>query len=180
MDGAVWGFIGVIIGGLTTGLVTLGVELIRANKAASLDSAKRQDDRQLGRDQFQRETLLKLQAAINELMAALHALPTPTKGAVTRPGAEATVSAYGRTALRVGTLGSRVDDEMVRTATEKLVILGATIVEPEAWLAADAALDRAGDIAAATLSRSGELIRATFVDPSSRSDLLSYPPTTAA
>ena len=163
MDGAIWGLIGVIVGGL----LTLGVEIIRANKETSLDSAKRRDSRQLGRDQFQRETLLELQSAINELMAAMHALPTSSKGAVARPGTEPSVE-FGRTALRVQALGSRVDDEMVRMATEKLVVLGARIVEPEAWLGADAALDRAGDIAAATLSRSGELIRATFVDPSDR------------
>jgi hypothetical protein len=64
MDGAVWGFIGVVVGGLITGLVTIFAESIRADKAAALDGAKRQDDRQIGRDAFQRQNLLDLQVAL--------------------------------------------------------------------------------------------------------------------
>ena len=166
-DAATWGFAGVIIGGLTTGLVTLGVEIIRANKASSLDSAKRRDDRQLGRDQSQRQTLLELQAAINELMAAMHLfrhLPAAS-------------DVFARWTLQVQALGSRVDDDNVREATEKMVVLGAVLAKPEPWITPDAALDKAGDIATATLARSGQLIRATYLDPSSRPDLPSDPPT---
>ena len=158
MEPAVWGFIGVIVGGLITGMVTLGVELIRANKAASLDSAKRQDDRQFGRDQFQRETLLELQGAIEDLMLALGQI---VKGG---PGSE-----FARTGLPVGRLGSRVDDDLVRMAAENLIELGAAIVRGEGGF------DEAVVISRAAVSRSGELVRATHVDPSSRSDLLSYP-----
>ena len=53
-----------------TGAVTIWAESIRADKAATLDSAKRQDDRQLGRDHFQRETLLLVQEVLADFMRA--------------------------------------------------------------------------------------------------------------
>ncbi len=168
MDGAIWGFVGVIVGGIITGLVTLGVELIRSGKETSLDSAKRQDDRQLGRDQFQRETLLELQRSIDEFMTASHALHghnTPEAFA-----------AFSRTGLQVGVLGSRVDDPLVRQATEDLVITATTIALHPGQSGSAEALDKATGISTAANARAGELIRATFVDLSSRSDLLSYPP----
>jgi hypothetical protein len=170
MEPAVWGFAGVIVGGLTTGLVTLGVELIRAYKAASLDSAKRRDDRQLGRDQFQRETLLDLQGAIHELMTLLgHLIKHSTP--VTHE--------LNQQALKVGTLGSRVDDDLVRQATEQLLENVAAAIRG-GGSETELAYEEATTIAVVAVDRSGELIRATFVDPSSRSELLSYPPKTAA
>jgi hypothetical protein len=69
MDGAVWGFIGVVIGGLITGLVSYKVESLRAITEAALDSAKRQDDRRIASDAFQRENLLVLQDAFDALTA---------------------------------------------------------------------------------------------------------------
>jgi len=126
-DAATWGFVGVIVGGLITGLLTLGVELIRANRAAALDGAKRRDDRQLGRDQFQRETLLELQGAVTNFATALgrlHSVRTPEA-----------VAEASRAALLVGTLGSRVDDDLVRTASDKLVTTGAAVLKGEPVLA---------------------------------------------
>jgi hypothetical protein len=71
VDPAVWGVIGVIVGGLITSSVTLGAEIVRGRNAASLDRKKRDDDRQLARDAFQRETLLALQEALNRWMRAV-------------------------------------------------------------------------------------------------------------
>jgi hypothetical protein len=135
--------------------VTLGVELVRANKAADLDSATRRDDRQLGRDQFQRETLLELQVAIHELMTLL--------GHLLRHDAQVGHE-ISQQALRVGTLGSRVDDELVRQATDELLEQASEAMRGEG----DAAFDEATAVAATAISRAGELIRATFVDPSAQ------------
>ena len=71
MDAAIWGFIGVVVGGLITGLVSIRLETIRADKEAAFDSAKRSDDRQLGRDAFTRDTLLNLQDAFGVLLGQL-------------------------------------------------------------------------------------------------------------
>ena len=58
MDAAVWGFIGVIVGVL----ITLGAEVILSRDEANPDS--RSSRRRAERDQFQRSTLVKLQAAL--------------------------------------------------------------------------------------------------------------------
>jgi hypothetical protein len=66
MDSAVWGFVGVVIGGLITGGVTLWAQKLRGDQEAALDGAKRQDDRTIARDQFQRANLLELQERFHE------------------------------------------------------------------------------------------------------------------
>jgi hypothetical protein len=70
MEAAIWGFVGVLAGGIITGFVTIRAESMRADKEASLDSAKRQNDRKIVSDNFQRENLLSLQDAFDALTAA--------------------------------------------------------------------------------------------------------------
>ena len=74
MDGAIWGFIGVVVGGLIAGTIAIVAERIRGANEASLDGARRQDDRRLGRDDSQRETLLRLQDAVNDAGVAASAV----------------------------------------------------------------------------------------------------------
>ena len=73
---AVFGFIGVIIGGVVTGWFTVRAERVRADKAVAFDSAKRRHERLLERDNFQRATLLGLQdvaGGLVTLAAQVHA-----------------------------------------------------------------------------------------------------------
>jgi len=78
MSGSVWGFIGVVVGGvLTIGGQTIA-ELVKANVAARERTARRQ---QLARE-HQRETLVALHGALAAYRAALNrdaglTLPTP-------------------------------------------------------------------------------------------------------
>ena len=67
MDNAIWAVVGLLLGSLITGYFANRRERIRADREAALDGAKRQDDRRLGRDSFQRESLLALQDAMNTL-----------------------------------------------------------------------------------------------------------------
>jgi hypothetical protein len=60
VEEAVWGFVGVVVGGFLTAAVTLGAEVVRGRHEFGRDDAKRQTDRQLAHDDFQRETLLAL------------------------------------------------------------------------------------------------------------------------
>jgi hypothetical protein len=64
-----WGFIGVLVGAVVTGSVTLGGELVKGRNDDRLDSKKRQDDRRIVSDAFQRENLLALQDAMDALTA---------------------------------------------------------------------------------------------------------------
>lgn len=150
MDGAIWGFVGVIVGGIITGLVTLGVELIRSGKETSLDSAKRRDDRQLGRDAFQREWLVALQDAIQALwMIREHGSPAELDGL-----------------LAIAKIQSRISDDEVRTLTE-------TFLTENLRLSAAGSGDREllGKVTGMIeliLNRTGSLIRETFVEPTAR------------
>ena len=175
MDAAIWGFIGVLAGALITGIVTIRAEQIRADKDAALDSAKRQDDRRLGRDNFQRETLLRLQDAINAVARSsvqIHHHEVTAKGSsgvwrggLLPPDIDA---AAQQASLLLSTLRSRVADHDLRSMADQLLatssVVGLTKVEAEA----DAALLDATKIARAMLDRSGELIRTTFIEPKTR------------
>jgi hypothetical protein len=68
MDAALWGFIGVVVGSIITGVVTIGGELLRGRNDYLLDSKKRQSDRRIESDRIQRETLLELQDRLTDWM----------------------------------------------------------------------------------------------------------------
>jgi hypothetical protein len=59
-----WGFVGVVIGSVITGIVAIGGQLLRGRQDADLDGQKRTNDRQIERDRTQRDTLLELQQAL--------------------------------------------------------------------------------------------------------------------
>src|SRR5258707_3722800 len=69
---AVFGFVGVILGSLTTSVLTVYRERLttRREKAARDDQYER--DRKAARDTFQRDSILALQAAISDLIRAVH------------------------------------------------------------------------------------------------------------
>lgn len=62
------GLLGVIVGAVIAGTVTIGGELLRGRQAAALDRAKRDDDRRIDSVTFQRQTLLELQERLNDWM----------------------------------------------------------------------------------------------------------------
>ena len=67
MSTAVWAFIGVVVGGLLTVAAQATAESLRARAAARA----RQDQRARASREFQRDTLIELQAAMAEYRAAL-------------------------------------------------------------------------------------------------------------
>jgi hypothetical protein len=69
---AVFGFVGVILGSLTTSVLTVYRERLttRREKAARDDQYER--DRKAARDTFQRDSILALQAAISDLIRAVY------------------------------------------------------------------------------------------------------------
>jgi hypothetical protein len=166
---AVFGFIGVIIGGTVTGWFTIRAERVRADKAEAVDSARRRDDRLLDRDNFQRATLLALQdvsGALVTLAAEVFANDSAAfakagKWPIGRARAE-TTPRHLDARLTLRKLQSRVVDEEVRGLVE-------------AMLASDAAVSAASDPESARraladtqaserrlIARSGELILQAF------------------
>ncbi|WP_448609453.1 hypothetical protein [Geodermatophilus sp. URMC 60] len=67
MSTAVWGFIGVVVGGLLTVAAQATAESLRARAAARA----RQEQRERASREFQRDTLIELQAAMADYRAAL-------------------------------------------------------------------------------------------------------------
>ena len=67
MSTAVWAFIGVVVGGLLTVAAQATAESLKARAAARA----RQEQRERASQEFQRETLIELQAAMAEYRAAL-------------------------------------------------------------------------------------------------------------
>lgn len=169
MDSAVWGFIGVVVGGLITGIVSIWLEQIRADKAAALDSARRRDDRRLGHDNFQRETLLAFQEAINAVARTTiqihhHDVMASKKGGAWRstPLDPELDSAAQQASLLLSTLRSRVADDELRSMAQRLLEASATVGVTKSEADSDRALLVAMETARELLMRSGELIRATF------------------
>ncbi len=67
MSTAVWGFIGVVVGGLLTVAAHATAESLKARAAARA----RQEQRERALQEFQRETLIELQAAMADYREAL-------------------------------------------------------------------------------------------------------------
>jgi hypothetical protein len=164
---AVFGFIGVVIGGIVTGWFTVRAERVRADKAEVIDDARRRDDRLLDRDNFQRATLLGLQDTAGALVTHAAQVHTNDTSSFAKTGKWPTGRARPAPAhldarLTLRKLQSRVVDEEVRALVE-------------AMLASDAAVSAASDPESARraladiqaserrlVARSGELILQAF------------------
>ncbi len=166
---AVFGFIGVVIGGIVTGYSTVRAERVRAENAAAIDNAKRRDDRALGRDNFQRETLLALQDVASELVTLATQVNRVDETSFAKTGkwpsgrtrAEITPDHLdARLSLRK--LQSRVVDDEVRRLVDSMLATDAAVsaaTDPEA------ARRSLADIQAnerRLIARSGELILQAF------------------
>ena len=169
MDAAVWGFIGVVLGGIITGVVTLRSEAIRADKEASLDGAKRTDDRRLALDQFQRATLLDLQDAVNDMATAGgeafgESLQVSRQIGKWRHvpliGDQSTFEQNAR--QRVATLNTRVADDDTRDLVLRFIVAHRHLAMAETQEDAEAAFGNVAQSVDAVMDRTGELIRATF------------------
>lgn len=118
MDSAVWGFLGVVIGSVLTGGLTLWAQWLRGRQDADLDSAKRQDDRRLGRERFQQANLLELQVALDEWVGTeLGRLQDTIAGERMPDFGERAADASTR---RLAYLTERVTDESLRAQLTRI------------------------------------------------------------
>jgi hypothetical protein len=169
MDAAVWGFVGVVVGGVITGFVSVAAEWIRSSKEAALDGAKRQDDRRLSLDHFQRETLLELQDAVNDMArGSALILVEQVRQAGERSRWEHTpvsedLAEFERGARqRVATLQTRVLDGQVRGLVSNFISAERRMLFAETQSAASRESEEVAEVVGSILDRTGELIRATF------------------
>ncbi len=173
MDAAVWGFVGVVVGGL----ITVGAEIIRARNLASIDSAKRRDDRAIDRDRFQLAKLEELLQAIDALGRVTTRISLARRDASATAGRWLTPDEYlddelkeanREATLRTSSLASVVLDDEVRSlckiASQSAVYVAAADT-PEA--AAAAYVEHITAVADAS-TRSGAVIRDLLSSSTSR------------
>jgi hypothetical protein len=170
VDAAVWGFIGVVVGGIVAGGLTLLGDKFRADRDAKLDSAKRQDDRLIHLDEIQRLNLLELQVALADWMAAedkfgYHDLMSLRKHGGVDQGPAELREELRTTGRRLSYLTERVKDDQLRQSVLELQIRSA---RRAAELNADKGiaeadvlrtLDAQGGAYAAVSTRIGEVLR---------------------
>ncbi len=133
------GLIGVIIGGVLVTVSSVVVALIQADRAAALDQQKRLDDRRIGSDAFQRDTLLDLQERLAEWMRTLGQIHIADSRTLKEKGKlfqlpEGVSDANFDTGRRLMYLTDRVRDDDLRRA---LTDLRANAARGEAWRAVD-------------------------------------------
>jgi hypothetical protein len=161
-------FVGVIVGGLLVIVANVVVEVLRARGERSLDMVKRADDRRLGRDQFQRETLVKLQDATFDLMVSVMRVYAAHKrrsddGEEWGGPVPSEIDAEGvRSLVAVQIQRSRVADDKLREVAQQFSDACRTVVAATDNGTADNSLVIVRDLEATIAARSGELIRATF------------------
>jgi len=167
MDAATWGFIGVVVGGVITGVVTIGVEALRLWQGNRADSGRRKDDRRIERERFQRETLVALQPAIHGYLEQVAGAYVQARDArpvdPEAPRSSLPVHPPLRAAMvPLVQYASRVDDDELRQMVDVFMGLCDSVLTAGSQRAADDAADKATSMAAVMTFKAGDLIRATF------------------
>lgn len=168
----------VIVGGLITAIATLGVALFNVEGEKNLDSRKRTDNRQLARDEYQRMTLVALQAAVIDLARGssqmfqhdLRQYRATGKWGGTQMGDD--LNECERDARqRVATLKTNVDDDETRVLVEALLRSMQGVIGAKDEATADSANLESALLNGRIMEQSGALIRATFIDPTKRDSI---------
>lgn len=73
MASAIFGFVGVLLGSLTTSILTIYKDKLAARHDIELRDLQYERDRKAARDAFQRESVCALQAAVSDLLKSVHA-----------------------------------------------------------------------------------------------------------
>jgi hypothetical protein len=154
MDSAVWGFLGVVIGGVVTGAITIWAQLLRGRQEAELDSAKRTDERRAAREGFQQANLLELQVALDEWVGIELGRLDDTIGGERVPDAE--LRAADAPTPRLAYLTERVTDEGLR---RRLTHIRTTIWSTGGEAELEAARTRLPEEARAAQEQIGALLR---------------------
>ena len=150
MDTGQAAFIGVIVGGLITGGVTLLSQILRGRQEANLDGAKRRDDRRLALNRFQVEALIGIQDQVLALRKSASYLARHPEAVVEPIGDD-----HYKSMLLVRTYRSRLDDENIGTLTANLIGVAGRVDDEEA-------MTQMKSIEYELLEATGKLLRETL------------------
>jgi hypothetical protein len=158
------------LGGALVIVSSLVVELVRSRGALRLDKEKRADDRRLGLDQFQRETLLALQDAALQLVSRVGAKQVRDFQAADQSGmwpempeGDELVESVRHAARVLDVLRSRLEDEELRALTSRLDAAAIAVNRASSADASRKARTDLSNMSGAMIERSGEVIRASYI-----------------
>lgn len=124
---AVFGFVGVVLGSLTTSALTVYKERLVGSREADVRDQQYERDRRASRDVFQRESILALQTAVTDLIKAAYdeldrvlAEFESTGLWSARQWETPTAAGWSAAVLSLETSRARVFDEEVRSRATKL------------------------------------------------------------
>jgi hypothetical protein len=124
---ALFGFLGVILGSLTTSVLTIYRERFTARKEAAARSEQREQGRKIALDTFQRDSILALQSAVTDMIRAVYAeldrvlLEMQTSGSWSaRRWKTPTAVGWADAVLRLEMANARVFDGTLRALATEL------------------------------------------------------------
>jgi len=127
MSSAVFGLVGVLLGSLTTAVVTIYRERLMTRREQAARDEQYERDRKTTRDIFQRDSILALQAAISDLIRAVHQELDRVLADYRQTGAwparqweTPTATGWSDAVLRLEQARARVFDDQLRSLAAEL------------------------------------------------------------
>ncbi|GGV29562.1 hypothetical protein GCM10010260_82640 [Streptomyces filipinensis] len=132
---AVFGFVGVVLGSVTTSALTIYKERLTGSREAAARDRQFERDQQAARDAFQRESVLALQAAVADLIKAAYGEMDrllvelqETGNWTARVWETPTAVGWSEAVLSLETARARVFDDGIRAlATELRTLAGESV-----------------------------------------------------
>ena len=132
---AIFGFVGVLIGSLTTSVLAVYQEKLTTRRDRDVRDAQYERDRETARDTFQRDSILALQTAISDLIRAVYQEQDRVLAEFRQTGQWAArqwetprATGWSDAVLRLELARARVFDDQLRSlATELRALAGDSI-----------------------------------------------------
>jgi hypothetical protein len=124
---AIFGFVGVLLGSLTTSVLAVYRERLTTRREQDARDAQYERDRKTARDTFQRDSILALQTAISDLIRAVYQEQDRVLAEFGRTGQwparqweTPTATGWSDAVLRLELARARVFDDQLRTLAAEL------------------------------------------------------------
>ncbi|MFI6317982.1 hypothetical protein ACIBG8_10715 [Nonomuraea sp. NPDC050556] len=135
MTEALFGFVGVVIGSLTTAILTIYKERLTVRQETANREMQYERERKLAKDVFQRDSVLALQSAVSDMIQSAYAeldrmvaVAKDTGQWPARQWETPTAAGWSAAVLRLESSRARVFDEELRSlATELRTVAGESI-----------------------------------------------------
>lgn len=132
---ALFGLLGVLIGSLTTSVLTIYKERLTARQETSVREVQYERERKMARDTFQRDSILALQSAVSDMIKSVYVeldrvlvIAKETGQWPARQWETPTAAGWSAAVLSLESSRARVFDEELRTlATELRTVAGSSI-----------------------------------------------------